>query len=155
MPFNVDPNDPNLFENLDFKQFPRDDFSFSPSAFDDQADRQSPQNLSTDYTSVRSQQPDLQANANVNQFAPATQQHMDGLTRLYTSGVLCPEGDEYLPFEIDEAGERKVSPTGEALEGREFRIRTFRLFPQGSEEVHACNRMCKGAELPRLLPTVQ
>ena len=39
----------------------------------------------------------------------------------HVTDVLTPEGDEYIPREFDEAGERKVSPQGHALEGREFR----------------------------------
>ncbi|KAF2869878.1 chromatin remodelling complex Rsc7/Swp82 subunit-domain-containing protein [Massariosphaeria phaeospora] len=45
--------------------------------------------------------------------------------RDHTTDQLNPEGDEYLPREIDEAGERKVTATGHPLDGREYRCRTF------------------------------
>ncbi|CAE7012382.1 hypothetical protein CFE70_002215 [Pyrenophora teres f. teres 0-1] len=45
--------------------------------------------------------------------------------RDHTTDQLNPEGDEYIPREIDEAGERKVTQTGHPLDGREYRCRTF------------------------------
>ncbi|KAH6392464.1 hypothetical protein HBI14_198700 [Parastagonospora nodorum] len=45
--------------------------------------------------------------------------------RDHTTDQLNPEGDEYIPREIDDAGERKVTQTGHPLEGREYRCRTF------------------------------
>ncbi|KAF1924474.1 uncharacterized protein M421DRAFT_279470 [Didymella exigua CBS 183.55] len=45
--------------------------------------------------------------------------------RDHTTDQLNPEGDEYLPREIDEAGERKVTQTGHPLDNREYRCRTF------------------------------
>lgn len=45
--------------------------------------------------------------------------------RDHTTDQLGPEGDEYIPREYDEAGEKKVSPTGHPLDGREYRCRTF------------------------------
>lgn len=45
--------------------------------------------------------------------------------RDHTTDQLNPEGDEYLPREYDEAGEKKVTPTGHPLDGREYRCRTF------------------------------
>ncbi|XPS98064.1 hypothetical protein M3J09_007278 [Ascochyta lentis] len=45
--------------------------------------------------------------------------------RDHTTDQLNPEGDEYIPREIDEAGERKVTQTGHPLENREYRCRTF------------------------------
>ena len=53
--------------------------------------------------------------------------------RDHTTDVLTPEGDEYIPREFDEAGERKVSPQGIALEGREFKIRTFYVSNRGDK----------------------
>ncbi|KAK5130924.1 hypothetical protein LTR16_001178 [Cryomyces antarcticus] len=44
--------------------------------------------------------------------------------RDHTTDQLGPEGDEYIPREYDEAGEKKVSATGVPLEGREYRCRT-------------------------------
>lgn len=45
--------------------------------------------------------------------------------RDHTTDQLNPENDEYIPREIDEAGERKVTQTGHPLENREYRCRTF------------------------------
>ncbi|KAI9847752.1 MAG: hypothetical protein M1838_000797 [Thelocarpon superellum] len=45
--------------------------------------------------------------------------------RDHTTDQLGPEGDEYIPREYDEAGERKVTPTGHPLDGREYKCRTF------------------------------
>jgi hypothetical protein len=45
--------------------------------------------------------------------------------RDHTTDQLNPEGDEYIPREIDDAGERKVTQTGHPLEGRDYRCRTF------------------------------
>ncbi|KAF2189792.1 hypothetical protein K469DRAFT_48116 [Zopfia rhizophila CBS 207.26] len=45
--------------------------------------------------------------------------------RDHTTDQLNNEGDEYLPREIDEAGEKKVTTTGHPLDGREYRCRTF------------------------------
>jgi chromatin structure-remodeling complex protein RSC7 len=47
--------------------------------------------------------------------------------RDHTTDQLGPDGDEYLPREIDEAGEKKVMPNGQLLGGREYRCRTFLL----------------------------
>ncbi|KAF2196700.1 hypothetical protein GQ43DRAFT_382677 [Delitschia confertaspora ATCC 74209] len=49
--------------------------------------------------------------------------------RDHTTDQLTPEGDEYIPREIDEAGEKKVTLTGHPLDGREYRCKTF--FVQG------------------------
>jgi hypothetical protein len=45
--------------------------------------------------------------------------------RDHTTDQLGPEGDEYIPREYDEAGEKKVTATGQLLEGRDYRCRTF------------------------------
>jgi hypothetical protein len=45
--------------------------------------------------------------------------------RDHTTDQLNAEGDEYVPREHDEQGERKVSPTGHPLEGRAYKCRTF------------------------------
>jgi hypothetical protein len=45
--------------------------------------------------------------------------------RDHTSDQLNAEGDEYIPREIDEAGEKKVTASGHPLDGREYRCRTF------------------------------
>jgi hypothetical protein len=60
--------------------------------------------------------------------------------RDYTTNQLGPEGDEYIPREFDEAGEKKVASTGHLLGGRDYRCRTFcvpdrgdKLFMLGTE----------------------
>ncbi|KIW06648.1 hypothetical protein, variant [Verruconis gallopava] len=45
--------------------------------------------------------------------------------RDHTTDQLNPEGDEYIPREFDEAGEKKVQPNGALLDGREYKCRTF------------------------------
>ncbi|PVI08550.1 hypothetical protein DM02DRAFT_510464 [Periconia macrospinosa] len=45
--------------------------------------------------------------------------------RDHTTDQLNPEGDEYLPREKDDAGEKKVTLTGHPLDGREYKCRTF------------------------------
>ena len=45
--------------------------------------------------------------------------------RDHTTDQLGPEGDEYIPREYDESGEKKVTATGQLLEGRDYRCRTF------------------------------
>jgi len=62
------------------------------------------------------------------------------LDRDNTTDQLGPEGDEYIPREYDEAGEKKVTADGQLLGGREYRVRTFfvpnrgaKLFMLGTE----------------------
>jgi hypothetical protein len=45
--------------------------------------------------------------------------------RDHTTDQLGPEGDEYIPREYDEAGEKKITATGHLKDGREYRCRTF------------------------------
>ncbi|KAF2496050.1 hypothetical protein BU16DRAFT_365211 [Lophium mytilinum] len=45
--------------------------------------------------------------------------------RDHTTDQLNAEGDEYIPREFDEQGEKKVTGTGHPLDGREYRCRTF------------------------------
>ncbi|KAI9674693.1 MAG: hypothetical protein M1817_001596 [Caeruleum heppii] len=45
--------------------------------------------------------------------------------RDHTTDQLGPDGDEYIPREYDDAGERKVTPTGHPLDNRVYRCRTF------------------------------
>ena len=45
--------------------------------------------------------------------------------RDHTTDQLNDKGDEYMPRETDDAGERKVTQTGHPLDGREYRCRTF------------------------------
>ncbi|KAH9903975.1 chromatin remodelling complex Rsc7/Swp82 subunit-domain-containing protein [Xylariomycetidae sp. FL2044] len=53
--------------------------------------------------------------------------------RDHTTDQLGPGGDEYLPREIDEAGEKKVMPNGELLGGRTYRCRTFLVPSRGDK----------------------
>ena len=53
--------------------------------------------------------------------------------RDHTTDQLTPEGDEYIPREHDENGDRKVSPTGEPLGGRQFKMRTFYVANRGNK----------------------
>ncbi|KAK8250346.1 chromatin remodelling complex Rsc7/Swp82 subunit-domain-containing protein [Phyllosticta capitalensis] len=53
--------------------------------------------------------------------------------RDHTTDQLNPEGDEYIPREFDEAGERKVTPNGHPLDGREYRCRTFLVPNRGNK----------------------
>ncbi|KAK7532651.1 chromatin remodelling complex Rsc7/Swp82 subunit-domain-containing protein [Phyllosticta paracitricarpa] len=53
--------------------------------------------------------------------------------RDHTTDQLNPEGDEYIPREFDEAGEKKVTPNGHPLDGREFRCRTFFVPNRGNK----------------------
>ncbi|KIX04628.1 uncharacterized protein Z518_05498 [Rhinocladiella mackenziei CBS 650.93] len=53
--------------------------------------------------------------------------------RDHTSDVLQPEGDEYMPREYDDAGEKKVDQLGYLKGGREYKIRTFTLPGRGQK----------------------
>lgn len=61
--------------------------------------------------------------------------------RDHTTDQLNAEGDEYLPREIDEAGERKVTATGHPLDGREYRCRTF-FVPNRGEKLFMLATEC-------------
>ncbi|KAH8788749.1 chromatin remodelling complex Rsc7/Swp82 subunit-domain-containing protein [Diaporthe sp. PMI_573] len=61
--------------------------------------------------------------------------------RDHTTDQLGPGGDEYLPREIDEAGEKKVMPNGQLLGGREYRCRTF-LVPNRGEKLFMLATEC-------------
>jgi hypothetical protein len=61
--------------------------------------------------------------------------------RDHTTDQLNPEGDEYIPREIDDAGERKVTLTGHPLEGREYRCRTF-FVPNRGEKLFMLATEC-------------
>jgi hypothetical protein len=45
--------------------------------------------------------------------------------RDHTTDQLGPDGDEYIPREYDEAGDRKIAPNGALLDKREYKCRTF------------------------------
>jgi hypothetical protein len=53
--------------------------------------------------------------------------------RDHTTDQLTPEGDEYIPRETDDAGDKKVMPTGHLLGGREYRCRTFHVPNRGDK----------------------
>lgn len=53
--------------------------------------------------------------------------------RDHTTDQLGPEGDEYIPREYDEQGEKKVSATGHLMNGREYRCRTFYVPNRGEK----------------------
>lgn len=53
--------------------------------------------------------------------------------RDHTTDQLNPEGDEYIAREFDDAGEKKVTPTGHLVEGREYRCRTFYVPDRGQK----------------------
>ncbi|CAK4034597.1 Chromatin structure-remodeling complex subunit rsc7, partial [Lecanosticta acicola] len=53
--------------------------------------------------------------------------------RDHTTDQLKPEGDEYIPREIDEDGERKVDDDGYPLGGRKYKCRTFNVPNRGAK----------------------
>lgn len=53
--------------------------------------------------------------------------------RDHTTDQLGPEQDEYLPRESDPEGETKVTRDGEALQGRKYRCRTFKVPKRGEK----------------------
>ncbi|KAK4242374.1 chromatin remodelling complex Rsc7/Swp82 subunit-domain-containing protein [Achaetomium macrosporum] len=61
--------------------------------------------------------------------------------RDHTTDQLGPGGDEYLPREIDEAGEKKVLPNGQLTGGREYRCRTF-LVPNRGDKLFMLATEC-------------
>ncbi|KAI1635171.1 chromatin remodelling complex Rsc7/Swp82 subunit-domain-containing protein [Biscogniauxia mediterranea] len=61
--------------------------------------------------------------------------------RDHTTDQLGPGGDEYLPRESDEAGEKKVMPNGQLLGGREYRCRTF-LVPERGDKLFMLATEC-------------
>lgn len=61
--------------------------------------------------------------------------------RDHTTDQLNPEGDEYIPREIDEAGEGKVTQSGHPLNGREYRCRTF-FVPNRGEKLFMLATEC-------------
>lgn len=53
--------------------------------------------------------------------------------RDHTTDQLGPEGDEYIPREYDEAGEKKITPTGQLIEGRRYKCKTFYVPGRGDK----------------------
>jgi hypothetical protein len=61
--------------------------------------------------------------------------------RDHTTDQLNPTGDEYLPREIDEFGEKKVMPNGTLLGNRQYRCRTF-LVPNRGDKLFMLATEC-------------
>lgn len=61
--------------------------------------------------------------------------------RDHTTDQLNPSGDEYIPREIDEFGEKKVMPNGQLLGNREYRCRTF-LVPNRGDKLFMLATEC-------------
>ncbi|EFZ00114.1 Chromatin-remodelling complex, RSC SWI/SNF subunit Rsc7/Swp82 [Metarhizium robertsii ARSEF 23] len=61
--------------------------------------------------------------------------------RDHTTDQLNPAGDEYLPREIDEFGEKKVMPNGQLLGNRTYRCRTF-LVPNRGDKLFMLATEC-------------
>ncbi|KAM5356154.1 hypothetical protein ACJ41O_002800 [Fusarium nematophilum] len=61
--------------------------------------------------------------------------------RDHTTDQLNPTGDEYLPREIDEFGEKKVQPNGTLNGGREYKCRTF-LVPNRGDKLFMLATEC-------------
>jgi hypothetical protein len=61
--------------------------------------------------------------------------------RDHTTDQLNPSGDEYLPREIDEFGEKKVMPNGTLLGNRTYRCRTF-LVPNRGDKLFMLATEC-------------
>ncbi|KAI0538294.1 chromatin remodelling complex Rsc7/Swp82 subunit-domain-containing protein [Xylaria digitata] len=61
--------------------------------------------------------------------------------RDHTTDQLGAGGDEYLPREVDEAGEKKVMANGQLLGGREYRCRTF-LVPHRGDKLFMLATEC-------------
>ncbi|KAI1840173.1 hypothetical protein JX265_006278 [Neoarthrinium moseri] len=61
--------------------------------------------------------------------------------RDHTTDQLGPGGDEYLPREVDEAGEKKVMANGQLLGNREYRCRTF-LVPNRGDKLFMLATEC-------------
>ena len=53
--------------------------------------------------------------------------------RDHTTDQLTPQGDEYIPREHDPDGDRKVTPSGHPLDGREYKMRTFYIPNRGDK----------------------
>ncbi|KAI0479022.1 chromatin remodelling complex Rsc7/Swp82 subunit-domain-containing protein [Xylariaceae sp. FL0804] len=61
--------------------------------------------------------------------------------RDHTTDQLGPSGDEYIPRESDDAGEKKVMVNGQLLGGREYRCRTF-LVPNRGDKLFMLATEC-------------
>ncbi|KAI6421769.1 hypothetical protein MCOR21_009111 [Pyricularia oryzae] len=61
--------------------------------------------------------------------------------RDHTTDQLVPGGDEYIPRETDEAGEKKVMPNGQLTGGREYKCRTF-LVPNRGDKLFMLATEC-------------
>lgn len=107
---------------------------------------------------ITPQQPQAQAPAlagqTANTYAPApaaapapkttpTKSTLKALptVRDHTTDQLNAAGDEYIPRETDEFGEKKVLPNGQLLGGREYRCRTF-LVPNRGDKLFMLATEC-------------
>lgn len=61
--------------------------------------------------------------------------------RDHTTDQLNETGDEYIPREIDEFGEKKVKPNGQLVGGRQYRCRTF-LVPNRGDKLFMLATEC-------------
>ncbi|UKZ73207.1 hypothetical protein TrVFT333_000848 [Trichoderma virens FT-333] len=61
--------------------------------------------------------------------------------RDHTTDQLNPSGDEYIPRETDEFGEKKVMPNGQLLGNRQYRCRTF-LVPNRGDKLFMLATEC-------------
>ncbi|KAJ2907065.1 uncharacterized protein MKZ38_008633 [Zalerion maritima] len=61
--------------------------------------------------------------------------------RDHTTDQLGPGGDEYIPREVDDAGEKKVTANGNLLGGRDYRCRTF-FVPNRGEKLFMLATEC-------------
>ena len=61
--------------------------------------------------------------------------------RDHTTDQLGPEGDEYVPREIDPEGEKKVTSHGRLMDGREYKCRTF-LVPNRGDKLFMLATEC-------------
>ena len=111
----------------------------SPTATTQQAAQNSPDQLRT--PQIQTQGLPQDANITPTQVTPPKSTPTKSAVvkalptvRDHTTDQLTTEQDEYLPREYDEAGETKVSPTGEPLGGRQFKMRTFYVAHRGNKK---------------------
>lgn len=79
--------------------------------------------------------PESPSHASPPQSTPSSSRVVKPLptSRDHTTDQLNPEKDEYLPREIDEDGEKKITAMGEPLGGRKFTVETFTLQTRGAK----------------------
>ncbi|KAK2626567.1 hypothetical protein QTJ16_003742 [Diplocarpon rosae] len=87
----------------------------------------------TNITPTQSSPPKITPTKTVIKALPTVRDH--------TTDQLGPEGDEYVPREYDEAGEKKVTATGLLVDGRDYRCRTF-FVPNRGEKLFMLATEC-------------